>query len=297
VPRKLANAEAGGAPRSTPEDILAMAQSHDLVAPGSKPVIYLEQLGLTPNRIGILLTTHQLMVITNHVSDEPELAVYDEPKEFTITGGLDGTHIIIAGPNTGAIVDAKGFAVSAAIRLKDMMGAVRFGIMDPEHDVPTAVRFENIKPIEFYEAVIGPNARHVVQTMRHDKHRFELLYVSDNMHGYLVPRWFVEGDRSDAEVPGFFQPLRNNVQKLTRSARRPFHLEASALQVLLENLRAAGLTSGPKGYQLRRGESFDHVTVASTGKTYSFTKEGKPVVLTHPAEPGYAPAATPLLRH
>lgn len=327
VARAAKIAESGGAPRSTPEDILQMAKQFDLVAPGSRTVLYVEQVGVLPSRIGILLTTHQFLIIKNHVSDDPELEVYDEPKDFTVTGGMDGAHIILASPSLGAVIDAKNFTIASAARLKDMLGAVRFGIMDPEHDVPPEVRFDQVRPIECYEAIYGPNARQVVQTTRSDNHRFELIFVSDNMRGYLVPRWVIEGPTGDKEVPGFFQPLRTNRQRLTRSARRPFHLEVdgesdplpildregfaydreqplirrrypkihpeNGLKVLLQGLQTQGLKPGPRGYVLRRGETFDHVTYG--GITKSFTKDGRPVTLSYPEETRGVPQAMTLV--
>jgi hypothetical protein len=321
MPRAVTVTDSGGAPRSTPDDVMELASKNDVLEANSKPILYLEQLGVRAQRTGILLTTHQIIIVTLHMSNDPEIAVWDNPKEFTVTGDLDGTRVIIASPVHGAIVDEDGFSIAAAARLHDLLGAVRFGILDPEHDVPPEITFDGILPIEVYEATLGPNIgpqdRKVIQTRRHDVHRFELVYQSTESHGYLVPKWFIERDGGDVEVPGFFSPMRTNKTALTRSAKRPFHLNvkghgdarallekdgfaydpaqnqirrryprakpASGLEMMLRALHGTGVKPGPRGYQLRRGETFDHLTY--NGKTFSFTKDGRPIQLVHPGEP------------
>lgn len=276
-----------------------------------------EQQIASPYKAYAILTTSRLILVKTQPGRNPDIWIYN-PKLVTLHPVVQGAH------STLVIVDAANARLElgqlhpqAAQRIEDVVRLMKVGRVVPPSEIPSRIAFEGVYPIEYYEAMMGPNATRQVHTLDFGRHRLSLQVVTGAKRGFFLVRHHVETQGGFKEIDEQIAPFRSNRAQVVRERGPPFQIfilpaakespagilakhgitirdgeanireryvqqvRRSGLESMVDALGAAGVKPGHERgqYAVLRGADNDYLHF--NGQVFAFDKHGNPVAVKH----------------
>ncbi|MHB8632576.1 MAG: hypothetical protein ACYDBQ_01225 [Thermoplasmatota archaeon] len=276
-----------------------------------------EQQVPSPYKAYAILTTSRLILLKTHPARVPDVWIYN-PKLLSLRAAASGQYstLSITDPNNTRL-EVGLLHPQAAQRIEDVVRLMMVGRLVPQSEVPSRVAFEGVYPIEYYEAMMGPNQARQIHTLDYGRHRLVLEAATGARRGFFLFRHYLETPTGYKEVDEQVAPFRSNRAQVVREHGPPYQIfilpasketptevlakhgitlrggaeeireryvqqvQRTGLATMVEALNAAGATPGHERgqYALVRGADNDYVHF--NGRVFPFDKNGNPVHVKH----------------
>jgi hypothetical protein len=283
---------------------------------GEDPLVATAQEREDPYRVMVFLSYTGLYVWEPRTDKSPRVSRYENEHFAALTANIlvekDGKALVLRCPGRKEENLTIGHLPEIDIhRIVDNLKLLRRNAVKAPDALPDGIAFDNVEPIEFYEAKVGANNRKMIAERGVADLTFQLWVITDGARGHFLLRSHrrLPNGQTVNNVSGDGAPFRTNAHTIIRteapgrveivpSSRSPpealielglqdrgAHLdlasrycvvkEITSLDRAVEVLRAAGLRKGKDGFQVIEGKEGKYLAIGT--RTFAFTGDGRAI--------------------
>lgn len=262
----------------------------------------------------VLVTGKRILIIKTFAHEQPFVVSFENPKaiEVTADGNRNGSTLTIQAKKKYVV---EHLGPGDAHRVADIVRLMRFGRLEESSPIPSSIAFDNVMPIEYYEAKLGPDSQMTISEHVVGDRIYALEVITGDRHGMFQVVQYRQNGADRVEMRNETRPFRENQTQLVQEDSKPYRIYVHAdpdsdvdsllsslnikvrrkaatieeryvavervptLDAVLKVLRHAGLKQGKAfdDFDVVQGNELTYLTLR--GGNFTFDKEGNPVVV------------------